>query len=85
MNATRYSVIHPETGCTVVGPATGHTVRLAHASPEVATVRISPSFRPGMPYDLATYPPSWVRPTAREQYDRPRFQPTTFFNHPSTR
>jgi hypothetical protein len=54
------TIVNPETGVTVLGPSRGHTVEVVSETLEKVTVKVRPSFRPGMPYDLATYPPNWL-------------------------
>lgn len=58
-------IVNPLTGRTVFGPETGHTVTRIDP-PDWALpghevwVSISPSFRPGLDRDLASYLPDWV-------------------------
>ena len=49
-------VVNPETGREVVGPASGQTVEL-HG---LVTVKVTPGIRPGLAFDLSTYPASWI-------------------------
>lgn len=66
-------VINPDTGRAVFGPDTGHTIEVLtgrdapswftgrdHLGHPTVCVRVSPSYRPGLPYDLATYPATWI-------------------------
>lgn len=55
-------IINPETGSVVHEDATV-VDRPSYARDDGQVwVQIRPSFRPGMPYDLCTYPPEWVQP-----------------------
>lgn len=64
---TALAIVNPETGRTVAGPSTGHSVEvLREEDPRSRTrkghvvVEIRPSFRPGMEYDLGSYPADWI-------------------------
>lgn len=52
-------IVNPETGREV---AMGCTVTVAPGTTpgSTVTVQIRPSFRPGMDYDLGTYPATWI-------------------------
>jgi hypothetical protein len=62
--AREVRVVNPETGAQLF-PGKGRTATL-HQPTEWTVPRgevcvaIRPSFRPGMPYDLTTYPADWV-------------------------
>ncbi|MBK8246360.1 MAG: hypothetical protein IPK85_03030 [Gemmatimonadetes bacterium] len=64
-------VINPETGvdifASVYGDQLESVVRIPAPDyvgerPGTVWVQVRPSFRPGMPYDLGSYPESWVHP-----------------------
>lgn len=55
-------IINPETG-SVVHENASPVGRPSYARDDGQVwVEIRPSFRPGMPYDLASYPPEWLEP-----------------------
>jgi hypothetical protein len=62
---TSVRVVNPDTGAEVFGPASNTTAEVQRSSDitpaDHVLVKVRPSFRPGMPYDLASYPADWIK------------------------